>query len=177
MLYGTVQWRIPCLVPRIHEAFEAHEVTHAELAAKHGGVVHGSPALGVHRVHIESLFDKICQAERLVTLGCHMKHIHPTFILLVHVPTILDQQAHECQIPMIRGELQRSELVASPCPYIQPVFQHLAPRFTVIRHFQVVVQRELDEIFCGLIEALLGNLVEQGEAMPVVHCRKVYLLF
>lgn len=40
-----------------------------------------------------------------------------------------------------------------------------------------MVQRELDEILCGLVEALLGNLVEQGEAMPVIHCRKVYLLF
>ena len=78
---------------------------------------------------------------------------------------------------MIRGELQRSELVASPCPCIQPVFEHLTSRLTVIRYFQVVIQREMDETLCGFVEATLGNLVEQGEAVPIVHCRKVYLLF
>ena len=122
MLNATVQWRIPRRVSRVHKALEAHEVTHAELAAKHGGVVHGSPALGVRRVHVESLLNEVCQAERLITLSRHMKHIHPTFILLVNIRTILDQQAHERKISMICGELQRSELVASPCPYIQPVF-------------------------------------------------------
>ena len=95
MLNGTVQWRIAPRVLRVYEAFEAHEVAYAELAAKHGGMVHGSSSLGVHRVNVKSLLNEVCQADRLITLRRHMKYVHPTFVLLVHVGTILYQQARE----------------------------------------------------------------------------------
>ena len=90
-----MQWRIPMLVLRIDEAFEAHEIANAELTAEHCGVMHRSTAFGIHCVHINTFFDKVRHAHGLIALGRNVEHIHAHPVSLVYVGPIFNKQSHK----------------------------------------------------------------------------------
>ena len=117
-----MQRRLFLLVPCINVAFKADQVAYANLTAEHSGMMQGCSTLIIHWVHVDTFLKEVAYADGLVPLCCDMHNIHATAIDRVHVRTVLNEQAYEWQVAMVRGERQGCEVVMRFCRFIKPDF-------------------------------------------------------
>ena len=85
-----MQWCLLLIIFSIKIAFVTGQVAGANLTTKHRSMVHRCSTFLIHRVNVETFFDEVTEAHRLVPLSCNMKHIHAITISTMHVRPMFD---------------------------------------------------------------------------------------